>query len=217
MKEKYFSTETIDNKSSEMLEKVKAVLPCIKTREFIPEKAALIVVDMQKYFCDEASIPFVPSVPAIIPRIKLLAEKFADAGLPVIYTKQFNTPEDAGMMATWWKHTISRESEAAEITPEFDTDSGIVLEKTQYDSFHNTDLENILKAKGVTQLIITGVLTHLCCESTARGAFVRGFETFYCIDGMATYKEIFHVSSLINMAHGCSSLVLAEEICRKIT
>lgn len=216
MKEKYFSSETIDSKSKEMLEQVKSVIPKLKEQEFIPEKSALLVIDMQRYFCDEASIPFVPSAPAIIPKIKMLSDKYLSKNLPVIFTKQMNTPQDAGMMAKWWKHVISPESEMCEISPEFSTDKSIVLDKTQYDSFYNTELESILKEKGVSQLVLTGLLTHLCCESTARGAFIRGFETFYCVDGMVTYKEIFHVSSMINMAHGCSSLVLTEDICKKI-
>ena len=216
MKEKYFSNDTIDSKTSEMLEKVKAVIPRLKEQEFIPKKSALLVIDMQKYFCDESSIPFVPSSPAIIPKINRLIEEYNSKKLPVIFTRQMNTPLDAGMMAKWWKYAISPESEMCEITPELITDNALILDKTQYDSFHNTNLESVLKEKNISQLVITGLLTHLCCESTARGAFVRGFETFYCIDGMVTYKEIFHLSSMINMAHGCSSLVMTEDICKKV-
>ena len=215
-KEKFFSHETIDTKASEMLENIKIIVGKLKTQEFIPQKSALLVIDMQKYFCDESSIPFVPSAPAIVPKIKQLAGEYAAKNLPVIFTRQMNTPEDAGMMSKWWKHTISPESDLSKIIPEFNTENSYVLNKTQYDAFYNTELENFLKEKGITQLIITGLLTHLCCESTARGAFIRGFETFFCVDATVTYKEIYHTSTLLNLAHGVSSMVLAEEICRKL-
>jgi isochorismate hydrolase len=229
-KEKYFSPESIDNKALELLEKVKNIAGVLKKQEFAPQKSALIVIDMQKYFCDESSIPFVPSVPAIIPKIKRLTEEYAAKNLPVIFTRQVNTFQDAGMMSKWWRHTISRESALSEITPEFAISQAVILseqserkdlntfilDKPQYDAFYNTGLEDFLREKGVSQLVITGLLTHLCCETTARSAFVRGFETFVCVDGMVTYKEIYHTSSLINLAHGVSSLVVAEEICRKL-
>jgi len=229
-KEQYFSPETIDNKATEMLENIKIIVGKLKTQEFIPQKSALLVIDMQKYFCEESSIPFVPSAPAIIPKIKQLAEEFTAKNLPVIFTRQMNTPEDAGMMSKWWKHTISPESDLSKIIPELVTSHAVILSeqserenlntfilnKTQYDSFYNTELEDFLKKKGITQLVITGLLTHLCCESTARGAFIRGFETFFCVDATVTYKEIYHTSTLLNLAHGVSSMVLAEEICGKL-
>lgn len=228
MKEKYFTTETIDAKAVEILENINNIIKKPKKQEFIPQNSALIVVDMQKYFCDESSIPFVPSVPAIIPKIKQLVELYIENGLPVIFTKQQNTPEDAGMMATWWKHTIAAGSEMSEITPELavilsekgderENLNTFVLEKAQYDAFYQTELESMLKEKGVSQLVITGLLTHLCVDTTVRSAFVRGFETFLPVDAMVTYKEIYHTSSLVNLAHGVSSLVLASDICQKLS
>ena len=55
-------------------------------------------------------------------------------------------------------------------------------------------------------------MTHLCCESTARSAVVRGFEVFFLIDGTATYNQQFHFGSLYNLAHGVATQVLAQEI-----
>jgi len=216
MKEQYFTPENIDAKAFQMLENINNILVKPKKQEFIPEKSALVIVDMQNYFCSENSVPFVPSVPAIIPKINALVEAYSSKNLPIVYTKQYNLPENAGMMAKWWKYTISPESADFDIFPEFDTKNAYILDKTQYDAFYNSELEDYLQKKDVSQLVITGLLTHLCCESTARAAFVRGYQSFMVVDANVTYKEIFQTSSLLNLAHGVSSPVLSKDICEKI-
>lgn len=215
-KEKYFSPETIDDKASQMLIITKNAIGRTKTQECIPQKSALIVIDMQKYFCDESSHAFIPSSPAIIPKIKLLVDNYKAKNLPVIFTQHYNTPEDAGMMNKWWGDIISNTSQMNEIIPEFNVKDSYLIKKSQYDAYYNTDLEDYLKKNNISQLVITGVMTHLCCETTARTAFTRGFETFLCIDSTATYNESFHTATMLNLAHGFSELILSGEIYRKL-
>ena len=216
MKEKYFSPETIDIKALEMLEKVKNAVKRIKKQEFVPQKSALIVIDMQKYFCEENSHAYIPSVTAIIPKIKLLVADYKAKNLPVIFTRHLNTSENAGMMNKWWREIISPEDERSKIISEFNTENFCIIEKSQYDAFYDTGLENLLIKTGISQLVITGVMTDLCCETTARSAFVRGFETFLPIDCTAAYNEIFHTSSFINLAHGFSNITFANKISDKL-
>ncbi len=64
----------------------------------------------------------------------------------------------------------------------------------------------------VEQLVIGGVMAHLCCETTARAAFVRGYEVFFLIDGTATYTEEFHTGTLRNLAHGFSVLTTVTHL-----
>ncbi|MCP4152595.1 MAG: isochorismatase family protein, partial [bacterium] len=64
----------------------------------------------------------------------------------------------------------------------------------------------------ITRVIITGVMTHLCCETTARSAFVRNFEVYFTIDATATYNREFHKSTLLNLSHGFASPVLTSDI-----
>ncbi|MCL0073039.1 isochorismatase family protein, partial [Dehalococcoidia bacterium] len=100
--------------------------------------------------------------------------------------------------------------------PEFDLSQGVVIEKSQYDAFYETPLDEMLREKGVTQIVICGVMSHLCCETTARSAFVRGFEVFFTVDGTATYTEAFHRATLLNLAHGFAVPVLTHEILDKL-
>jgi len=211
MKESYFSVETVDSKALEMYQQV-AQFCKRRSVQFTPERSALLMLDMQFYFIDEGSHAFVPSSRAIIPRLQKLVHIYALKGLPILFTRHLNTPQDAAMMANWWADLVTSANPSSQIIPDFDQNTGIVIVKSQYDAFHKTDLESILRDRGVTQVVICGLMTHLCCETTARSAFVRGFEVFFPIDGTATYNENFHMASLLNLAHGFATPVLLKEI-----
>jgi isochorismate hydrolase len=211
MKTRYFSIENIDQESHRMLQK----LPDHEDRRissFDPSNSALLILDMQSYFLDPSSHAYIPSAEAIVPGLRALARAYFENGLPVIFTQHLNTPEDAGSMATWWRDLISVEDPLSVIIPAFDFSNRYVLRKSQYDAFYETSLESLLHKRGVTQVIISGVMTHLCCETTARSAFVRGFDVFFLIDGTATYNEDHHLATLLNLGHGFATLVLVNEI-----
>jgi isochorismate hydrolase len=63
-------------------------------------------------------------------------------------------------------------------------------------------MESALRAWGSTCVVVAGVMTHLCCESTARDAFMRGFDVVVAADGTATLNEALHVASLRGLSHG---------------
>ena len=123
-----------------------------------------------------------------------------------------NTEVDAQMMSKWWKDLIVPNSRQSEIIPEIATAKGTVIDKAQYDAFYQTELEKTLRERNVSQVVICGVMTHLCCETTARSAFVRGFEVFLAINGTATYSEPLHRATLWNAAHGFAVPMLIEEM-----
>jgi len=172
--------------------------------DFDCRKAALLVLDMQEFFVDSASHAYIPSMECIIPNISALIKRFEN----VMFTKHVNTDENAGMMAVWWRDIVENDR----IISEFDTKGHVVIEKSQYDAFYNTELNGILKDRGVDTLVITGVMTHLCCETTARSAFMRGYNTFFVVDATATYNEEFHRSSVLNLSHGFAVPVLTGEL-----
>ncbi len=179
---------------------------------FDPQRSALLVLDMQAYFLEPASHAHVPSANAILPRLSELAAMYRTRRLPIIFTQHVNTAQDAGLMATWWRELIQPDSPLSQIAPEFDVSQGWVMAKSQYDAFFQTELDARLRSQGITQVVIGGVMTHLCCETTARAAFGHGFEVFFLVDGSATYTEAYHRASLLNLAHGFAELKLVQEI-----
>ncbi len=131
---------------------------------------------------------------------------------PVIFTRHLNTPEDAGMMARWWRDLLTRDHPHAGLAPELAAVAGTVIEKSQYDAFYQTDLDARLRSAGVTDVVVTGVMTHLCCETTARSAFVHGFRVWFAADGTASYNPDFHLAALRNLSHGFAAPVLVSDL-----
>lgn len=209
VKERYFSSITIDIQAAQMLTQASS-----RPRELalIPEQCGLLVLDMQDYFLSPESHAFIPSAAAIIPGVQNLIDAFSQHNCPIFFTQHINTPENAAMMTNWWREIITAENPFSAITAQLDTSSGAVLQKPQYDAFYQTDLEERLSSLAVRQLVICGVMTHLCCETTARAAFVRGFEVIFPVDSTATYNAAFHLATLTNLAHGFAHLCLIADI-----
>lgn len=217
MKEQYYTNDSIDQQAQSFL---KEITP-LRNRHGIkidPAKIALLVIDMQNYFVDKTSHAYIPSVDAIIPRVIKLQNYCLQNGIKVIQTRHINTKEDAHMMAEWWGGRLLESVDSvSEIIEAIANPKAMSIIKSQYDAFYDSMLESILEASGIEQVIITGVMTHLCCETTARAAFMRGYEVFFSIDGTATYNRQFHLATLINLAHGFAIPMLVDEIIGLLT
>ncbi len=179
---------------------------------FDASKAALIVLDMQRYFCEESSHAFIPSVSAIINRILKLVEVVKSQNRPLFFTRHINTDENAAQMKNWWADLIRGNTPESELTAELEPIAENIIIKSQYDAFYNTNLKDELKNGGVKQVVISGVMTHLCCETTARSAFINGFEVFFLPDATATYNFEHHKATLLNLSHGFARLPFTSEI-----
>ena len=211
MKERYFTSQSLEQQARELYQQVADLLH-IKVLEYQPSQSALLVLDMQAYFLEATSHAYIPSAEAILDGIVTLIKKYYTLGRPVIFTQQINTASNAGMMSIWWKDLLTSKNPLHKIVPEIDLSMGSLIQKSQYDAFYQTNLEEMLQSKGVMQVVICGVMTHLCCETTARSAFMRGFEVFFPVDGTATYNLAYHKASLLNLAHGFASVVLLKDI-----
>lgn len=210
-KESYFSTEDIDRQAAEICQ----ALPVFRQKpssNFSLQNSALLVLDMQEYFLEPASHAYIPSANAIIPGLQALIQAYTDHELPIIFTRHLNTPQDSGLMGRWWQDLITANNPLSEITARLDVSKGFVLPKSQYDAFYKTTLEEHLRKIPASQVVISGVMTHLCCETTARSAFTRGFDVFFLVDGTATYNIEFHRASLINLAHGFATMTRVKDI-----
>ena len=209
-KAQYFTEVNIQEISKELLE---GITP--KYREKSKKnmgKSALLVLDMQEYFLNKSSHAFVPSAPHIVPQIIQLMKSFCANNQSIYLTKHTNTPTDAKMMNNWWGDLLSPDSSLSIIIPLLSNFDVPVLNKTQYDAFYQTHLEEFLLKQGVEQIILTGVMTHLCLETTARSAFVRGFSVIIPVDATATYNLEYHRASMINLSHGFAQITSTSVI-----
>ena len=211
MKESYFSEDAIHSLSEKWIDRYSNPRKA-ERQPFRMDKAALLVLDMQRYFLEPDSHAFVPSGLAIIEKLNRISTEFYKQSRPVIATQHINTREDAGQMAAWWSELITREHPLADLHPELRIDEKDILPKPQYDAFFQSNLSDRLEGNQVEQIVIGGVMTHLCCETTARSAFNRGYEVFFLVDGTATYNSQFHQASLLNLAHGVAVLVTTDQL-----
>jgi len=204
----YLTTDSFRNRAREFVELSVEPGRAILT----PGKTALIAIDMQRYFVDPDSHAHVSGVEMIVEKIRALAEAFAVADLPVFFTRHGNTSKDAGALGRWWGDLIQTGSLGSEITPDLDTSLGTVVAKTQYDALYGNKLEEMLRERGVERVVITGVVTHLCCETTARAAYVRGFDVTFPVDATVSYSEEFHLATLLNLSHGFATIAFVEDV-----
>jgi nicotinamidase-related amidase len=214
LKQAYVSRENLEEKAASWL---KAIAPYTRhpfDRQQLGNKPALLVLDMQRFFVDEGSGLFLPAAPAILPRIRGLLDAFRARGLPIFFTRHRDRPSHTkGAMVQWWGRLMREEDPLNMLHPSLDLKSREILTfKSHYSAFLGTRLENLLNQLRVTSTVVAGVMTHLCCESTARDAFMRGFNVIVVADAMATLDETLHVSSLRGLAHGFASPALAKDI-----
>jgi isochorismate hydrolase len=216
MKEQYLSPVTLDQVIDEMVIELTGRYYRPKPYKLMPERSALLVLDMQNYFLDPASHAFTPSAPAILPNIKTLTRMAGQNQMPLIFTRHVNDSYNAGRMNQWWREMIVEGTFESEIYMDAAQADCKVIVKNQYDAFYHTDLEDYLHAKNIGQVIITGVLTNLCCETTARSAFVRGFEVFFPVDATAAYNREFHLSTFRNLGFGFCPVLKTSDLIKSL-
>ena len=183
---------------------------------FAPERSALLVVDMQRYFLEESSHAYLSMGEAILDNVRKMVTSFRERGRPVVFTRHaLLDNESPGVMEKWWNDTLRVSDPMSEMVAELKpVDDDDVVRKTRYSAFAGTDLDSRLRSAKVESVVITGVMTHLCCETTARAAFMRDYDVYIVVDGTASSDEELHIASLKTLTDGFAMPVTTEEMLR---
>lgn len=172
-----------------------------------PKHSALLVIDLQNYFEQ--------IVQPVLGNIQNVIQFCRQKNIPVIFTQHghADAASDGGVLGEWWGEVILYGTKDWKFIPEMKIEAkDRVLQKKRYSAFFETDLEQFLRSKGIKDLIISGVMTNLCCETTARDAFMRDYRVFFLIDGTATGKEDHHLATLKNLGYGFAYLITCDEL-----
>ena len=212
----FVTPRNIDDKCGEWLTAVYRHLRPRSGFVLEPSKCALIVVDMLVYFANPGGRVYLPSTDAITPRIRKLLDLWRGAGNIVVFTRHCHEGmHDLGMLGKFFGDYIRCDESESEIIPELQPlPLEKVIRKNTYDAFHNTGLDEYLRDRAVEQVLVTGVLTQMCCETTARSAFVRNYEVYIAADALTTSSEDLHVASLMNLASSVAIVSDTHRICR---
>jgi nicotinamidase-related amidase len=133
----------------------------------------------------------------------------------VIYARHVHHPDkiDAGIMGWWWDGMCLEGSPESELHDEIaPLPNEKVIAKHRYSAFYNTDLETILRCLKIEDLVISGIMTNMCCESTARDAYYRDYRVFFLADCTGSINEEMHLASLLNLAYGFAYVTTVEDI-----
>jgi ureidoacrylate peracid hydrolase len=177
-----------------------------------PVRTALIVVDMQNAFM----LPGVAHSPClmaqeIVPNINRLANAVRATGGTVVWIKTTYTDETLESWSTLYDmlgpakterraQALTADSKGHELWPALEVlPDDLLVEKKRYSAFiqGSSDLADVLRKRGIDTLLITGTVTNVCCESTARDAMMLNFKTVMITDGNAAVTDEDHNASLI--------------------
>ena len=197
----------------------------------VPAKTALLVVDMQNYFMADGQLGCCPVARDIVPNVNRLAQALRETGGHVVWIQNAAPAETLKSWANLHElyslenrqrrlEGLTRDSdgyalwEGLGVQPE-----DALVEKTRYSAFIRgaSDVEPLLRKRGVDTVIVTGVATNVCCESTARDAMMLGFRTIMVADANAAPSDTEHNGTLANFMLFFGDVQHTSDIIGKLT
>ena len=216
MREAYVTARSLERAAARW---ARALRPWARRRPFPAlDCAALLCVDLEHSFVDPRGAAFLPAARAVLPRVLALRDAFRAAGLPIVWTRHAHGPRQGrGSMARHWKWLLLEGTAEARLVPELQPRRGeLVVRKRQYSAFHGTRLAEWLDRRRVRTVVVAGVMTHLCVETTARAAFVRELDVVVPLDACASADETLHLGALRALAHGFGVVPSTAEVIRRL-
>lgn len=167
--------------------------------QLVPERTALVVIDMLRDYLDVGSPREIPSGRAILPRIATLIEDCRRLGVTIVYAVHAHAPDgtDLGRMGEVVPGLAGKDGRplalvrgeaGTEIAPPLVTAPvDHVVYKTRHSAFFGTELDDLLRTAGIDTVALCGLATNYCCDSTARDALHRDYRLVVLSDCVATF------------------------------
>ncbi len=190
-----------------------------------PGRTALIVVDMQNAFCtdggscDQIGLD-VTMLKAAIEPCRRLIDGARAAGVPVIYTRYIYRSDyaDGGIMLKYLLPALGQSGHLAAGTTDIEVvdeisplDGDYVVDKNRPSSFYATGLEPILNGLDADSLVVCGVTTNCCVETTVRDASQRDYKTFVVTDATGELEQERHDFAINTMAFLFAEAITVED------
>ena len=196
-----------------------------------PNRCALLIIDVQNDFCAEGGAMHregrdLSTIKAMVPRLKRLVEAARAAKVRCIWIRNvYNTRPNWYLSEVWLEHAQRRRNGAYLSVPVCEPNAWngafyevsplpeeAIVTKHRYGAFESSDLDLVLRSQGIRTVIMTGVATNVCVETTARQAFLRDYYVVFTSDCTATYDQAMHEATLRNIEAFFGQVVSAEDI-----
>ncbi|ABM79940.1 cysteine hydrolase family protein [Hyperthermus butylicus] len=170
-------------------------IPVEQTVRLSADRTAVIVVDMQNDFVRPEGKLFVPTAPKTIQAIRELLEKARRHAVMTIYTMDTHYSDDPEFRI-WGEHVV-KGSWGWQIVDELKpTRNEIVVEKTRYDGFYGTPIDDLLRVHGIENVVIVGTVANICVLHTAASAALRWYKVYVPMDGISALNEFDYYLTL---------------------
>ena len=190
-----------------------------------PKTTALVVVDVQNDFCHGDGLiaglgADVTAAQEMVPRLMLLVDRAREVGATVIWLQLVNAEYTTSVVAHDQRRRTRPGTDlickagswGAELYRVEPVDGEPVVVKRRYSPFVDTEFELILRSRGIRTLVVTGVATNVCVESTARDAYMRDYYVVLVDDCSAAYDPAGHAATLRNVDDHFGLVVRSEEV-----
>jgi ureidoacrylate peracid hydrolase len=189
-----------------------------------PARTALIVVDLQVAFLEEGYMAYCRHAPDILPNVNRLARAMRAAGGLVVYTRHTTLDDPVRGPPPWQREmtnlagyfaSLEPTSPGHALHPGLEVQPGdLVIDKVRYSAFLpiSSTLDADLKARGIDTVIITGTVTNVCCESSARDAHMLNYKVFFVSDANAAGTDAEHNATLAVMGLLFADVRRTEEL-----
>ena len=183
-----------------------------------PTRTALVVIDLMKSYIENT-----PCATSIVSPVARLAASLRDAGGMVAWILPAPIPPDSPNLAAIWgrEHFEKIVDETADASPVLRLAEGltpdprdIVVHKHSYSAFFPglCTLPELLVERDVDTVIITGALTNICCESSARDAATRGYRVIMVGDANAARSDEEHQAALYNILRNFGDVRMTDDL-----
>ena len=194
--------------------------------ELARERTALVVIDMQRAFLeDEGSLAQagidITGLKAAMEGCKRLLASARQAGVPVIHTRYVYRPDyaDGGVLVNYIMPQLREVDSLAAGTPDIEivdelapVDGETVIDKNRPSAFYATNIEPLLNGLGVDSLVVCGVTTNICVETTVRDASQRDYKVFVPKDATGELEQLRYDGALAGMAWVFAKIVDTDDV-----
>lgn len=187
-------------------------------------RTALLVIDMQNYFLQPGAPAEVPFARSIVPNINCLARAVRSAGGLVAWIQMTAETDPSGWSRYYARMGPERARERIALltagTATHALYDGLEVQagdefvsKLRFSAFTpgSSDLDERLQARGIETVVVTGALTNVCCESTARDAMMLNYGVAFVSDANATRDDDAHNATLITMLRSFADVSTTDE------